>query len=207
MAKDRLHQEVAAEVGIILKSRQQQLRDQQESEVGKSAADVGPNDGDQGNDDEPEGAQASEPDLDREDKRKALRPPASPSSSMVVGDDEVQVLEADTPSCQPQILAFNEDIVCQHGNLDPDVAAKARLVSDKVWDKFLHYFPDAVPYTSASPLCTLCQVGEGLGGHFRFKRTKTVLAPCSRIKPRRSPFFTWSAGRPPTPRNPSSATS
>uniref|UniRef100_A0A2C9K4H8 Ubiquitin carboxyl-terminal hydrolase 48 n=2 Tax=Biomphalaria glabrata TaxID=6526 RepID=A0A2C9K4H8_BIOGL len=50
---------------------------------------------------------------------------------------------------------FNDDILCEHGNLRIDESGR-RLVSKNVWERLLYYFPHMKPFTLYSPLCEEC---------------------------------------------------
>ncbi|XP_077998127.1 ubiquitin carboxyl-terminal hydrolase 48-like [Glandiceps talaboti] len=56
-------------------------------------------------------------------------------------------------------LDFNEDILCEHGNLTTDESCR-RLVSDEVWSRFQYYFPDASQFTSDTKPCLDCQITD-----------------------------------------------
>ncbi|GFO08103.1 ubiquitin carboxyl-terminal hydrolase 48 [Plakobranchus ocellatus] len=50
---------------------------------------------------------------------------------------------------------FNDDILCQHGNLKIDPSGR-RLVSQLVWERLLYYFPHLQPFTHDSQVCLEC---------------------------------------------------
>ncbi|XP_065912770.1 ubiquitin carboxyl-terminal hydrolase 48-like isoform X2 [Dysidea avara] len=72
--------------------------------------------------------------------------------------DEVIIQEA---SCEQSaetddnITAFNEDLLCCHGQLCAD-ANKRRLVSSDAWNILLKYFPSAVSFTKKMLPCPNC---------------------------------------------------
>lgn len=51
---------------------------------------------------------------------------------------------------------FNEDFLCEHGGLSTDASCR-RLVPENIWQRLKYYFPTAPEFTSAHPLCKLCQ--------------------------------------------------
>ena len=54
-----------------------------------------------------------------------------------------------------QNARFNEDVQCEHDNLDPDPSCR-KLVSEHIWAKLKQYFPDCPEYNQSSELCNLC---------------------------------------------------
>ena len=123
MAKDNLHREVAAEVGLIFGSSK--VRDPES---------MSPNTNGQVNcvDDSP-----------IKEIPNSISPMHERAEYLnLTGGEE----------------RFNQDIACKHGNLCPDYASKARLVSNQVWNKFQYYFAEEnCPVFSAhSDGCKLC---------------------------------------------------
>ncbi|XP_059143217.1 ubiquitin carboxyl-terminal hydrolase 48-like [Physella acuta] len=50
---------------------------------------------------------------------------------------------------------FNDDILCEHGNLRIDESGR-RAVSKTVWDRLVYYFPHLKPFNMSSSVCEEC---------------------------------------------------
>ncbi|XP_070561679.1 ubiquitin carboxyl-terminal hydrolase 48-like isoform X2 [Ptychodera flava] len=54
---------------------------------------------------------------------------------------------------------FNEDILCPHGYLSTDDSCR-RLVSEEVWHRLRHYFPDSPEFSSNIQPCSSCEMTD-----------------------------------------------
>ncbi|XP_068097687.1 ubiquitin carboxyl-terminal hydrolase 48 isoform X2 [Hyperolius riggenbachi] len=62
-------------------------------------------------------------------------------------------------------LAFNEDVMCQHGGLSTSESER-RLISEAAWHKLRQYFPEAPEFLHSQESCEQCKVLEREGEQY-----------------------------------------
>ena len=152
MAKDKLHQEVAAEVGLILSpSKLKNIDSRCLKTNGKDNLACNEDD-------------CTSTTYDNESPINGDTSKPADVASSLKSDELNDIQTTDSNSKSENIIyglidcqSFNEDITCKHGNLCPDIESKGRPVSDDVWNKFLYYFGKDCPnFTMESKVCSLC---------------------------------------------------
>lgn len=56
------------------------------------------------------------------------------------------------------ILRFNEDLLCEHGNLCVDLTVVGKLITADVWQRLQKYFPNCPTFTRDSGTCDVCRL-------------------------------------------------
>jgi hypothetical protein len=152
LAKDKLHREVAAEVGLIISpSKNKEVEyiniktngEGNFSDVDKLIEDTHRNEAFKACDEKIGGNANS--------VKEANRMPLINSNNGAIYKDHMN-------NAGGEWEIFNEDITCKHGNLCPNITSKGRLVPAEVWKKFLHYFDaeNCPTFTFDSEGCSLC---------------------------------------------------
>nr|XP_006811923.1 PREDICTED: ubiquitin carboxyl-terminal hydrolase 48-like [Saccoglossus kowalevskii] len=72
----------------------------------------------------------------------------STQESKMSQESAVNIPEDD---CDDEDFDFNEDIICEHDGFN------LTFVSNEVWKRLRHYFPDAPQFSASTPSCLVCQ--------------------------------------------------